>query len=73
MDAITLETQDDRFLISIGRDYLDKDTITRLIDRIKLEHLVMKADFDQSIEDMGERIKADWWANNKDRYLRGEA
>lgn len=73
MDAITLETREDRFLISIGRDYLDKDTITRLIDRIKLEHLVSKADFDSSVEDMGEHMKADWWSKNKDRYLWGEA
>lgn len=70
MDAITLETQDDRFIISIDRDYLDKETLTRLIDQIKIEHLVQKADFDESIEELGSKIKADWWEKNKDRFLR---
>lgn len=73
MGAISLETRDDRFLISIDRSYLDKDTLTRLIDRIKLEHLVQTANFDASIDELSEQIKADWWARNKDLYLRGEA
>lgn len=69
MEAVTLETQNDRFLISIDRNYVDQDFLIRLIERIKLEHLVQKADFDESIEALGEKIKSDWWATNKDRLL----
>lgn len=69
MEAVKLETQDDRFLISIDRNYVNQEVITRLIERIKLEHLVQKADFDESIEELGQRIKTDWWTKNKDRLL----
>ncbi|MEZ0610699.1 hypothetical protein ACAW74_19450 [Fibrella sp. WM1] len=71
MDPITLEKQDNRLIISIEESYLRKDIITKLIDRLKWEHLIEKADFDESIVELGEQIKADWWAKNKDRFLRG--
>ncbi|CCH02142.1 hypothetical protein FAES_4142 [Fibrella aestuarina BUZ 2] len=72
MNAVTLETQDDRFLISIDRDYVDQEFLINLVERIKLEHLVRKAGFDESIEELGEQIKADWWAANRDRFLNRE-
>ena len=69
MNSVTLEIQDDRFLISIGRDYVDQEFLIKLVERIKLEHLVRRADFDESIKELGEQIKADWWQKNKDRLL----
>lgn len=73
MNAVTLETQDDRYLISIGRDYIDQEFLIKLVERIKLEHLVREAGFDESIEELGEKIKADWWQKNKDRLLNRKA
>ena len=73
MNAVTLETQDDRFLISIGRDYVDQEFLIKLVERIKLEHLVREAAFDESIEALGEQIKADWWDRNKERLLNRKA
>lgn len=70
MEAVTLETQDDKFLISIDKNYVEKDFLVKLIDKIKLEHLVHKVDFDESIEELGEQIKADWWEKNKTRFLK---
>jgi hypothetical protein len=69
MDAITLQKKDSRLILSLDENYVSKDTLTKLIDRLKLEHLLEKADFDESIVDLGEQIKADWWAKNKDRFL----
>ena len=69
MSAVTLETQKDKFLISIDRNYVDHEFLVKLINRIKLEHLVHKVDFDESIENLGEEIKADWWQKNKERFL----
>ena len=70
MEAVKLETQDDRFLISIDRNYVNQEFIIRLIEKIKLEHLVQKADFDESIEELGQNIKTTWWDKNKDRLLK---
>lgn len=70
METVTLETQGDKFLISIDKNYVEKDFLVKLVEKIKLEHLVHKVNFDESIEDLGEIVKADWWEKNKDRFLR---
>jgi hypothetical protein len=62
MQAIDLQTTNDKFLISIDKNLVDKEFL--------LEYLVRKADFDESIEDLGEEIKADWWKQNKDRFTK---
>lgn len=70
MRAIDLQTTDDRFLISIDKDLVDKEFLVNLIEKIRLEYLVRKVDFDERIEDLGEEIKAEWWAKNKDRFIK---
>jgi len=69
MEAITLDKQDNKFIISIDEGYVSQETVTRLLNRIKLEHLVEQADFNEDIEELGRKIKADWWANNRDQIL----
>lgn len=69
MDSITLQKLNNRLIISIDENYIDRTTLDKLIDRLKWEHLIAKADLDESIVDLGEQIKADWWAKNKDRFL----
>jgi hypothetical protein len=69
MQAIDLQTTDDRFLISIDKNLIDREFLLNLIEKIRLEYLIRKADFDESIEDLGEEIKADWGQKNKDKFI----
>jgi hypothetical protein len=70
MQAIDLQTTNDKFLISIDKNLVDKEFLLNLIEKIRLEYLVRKVDFDESIEDLGEEIKADWWQKNKDKFIK---
>jgi hypothetical protein len=70
MQAIDLQTTNDKFLISIDKNSIDKEFLLNLIEKIRLEYLVRKVDFDESIEDLGEEIKADWWQKNKARFIK---
>lgn len=70
MQTIDLQTTDDKFLISIDKDSVDKEFLLNLIEKIRLESLIRKADFDESIEDLSEEIKADWWKKNKSKYIK---
>ncbi len=70
MQAIDLQTTEDKFLISIDKNLVDKEFLLNLIEKIRLEYLVRKADFDESIKDLGEEIKADWWEKNKNGFNR---
>lgn len=69
MEAISLETTDEKFLITIDKSFLDAVFVRRLIERLRLEYLAEKVGFDEEIEIIGKDIKAEWWKNNKSRLL----
>lgn len=71
MQAINIETTNDRFLISIDRNLVTKEMLQRLLNQLRLEYLAQRVDFDESIEEFGEEIKASWWQQNKERLLQG--
>jgi hypothetical protein len=69
MEAISLETTDEKFLITIDKGSLDAEFVRRLIERLRIEYLAEKVGFDEEIEIIGEDIKSEWWKNNKARML----
>ncbi|MCW5961257.1 MAG: hypothetical protein KIS76_13920 [Pyrinomonadaceae bacterium] len=69
MQNIGLETTDEKFLISIDKNFVDKEFLLKLIEKIRLEYLANKVDLDESIEDFGEEIKANWWEKNKSKFI----
>ncbi len=69
MQAIDVQTTDDRVLISLDREMIDREFVVELVDRLRLEYLARKVDFDEEIEQLGEEIKANWWAENKHRFV----
>lgn len=69
MEAIQLETIDDKFLITVDRNSFNHEFVIGLVERLQLEHLAEKINFSSDIEELGENIKADWWDKNKLRLL----
>jgi hypothetical protein len=69
MTGIQLNTQNDKYLISIDKSMFNKEWLVKLLESLRVEELARKFDFDESIETLGEEIKADWWAKNKNRFI----
>jgi hypothetical protein len=69
MDAISINTTPDKFVISIDKKFLREEVVLDLVERLHIEHLAESINFDAGIEQMGTEIKADWWAKNKERIL----
>jgi hypothetical protein len=69
MTGIQLNTQNDKYLISIDKSMFDKEWLVKLLESLRVEELARKFNFDESIETLGEEIKADWWAKNKNRFI----
>ena len=69
MTGIQLNTQNDKYLISIDKSMFDKEWLVKLLENLRIEELARKFDFDEGIETLGEEIKADWWAKNKNRFI----
>ena len=69
MTHIQLETQADKYLISIDKATFDREWIVRLIEKLRTEELARQFNFDEDVEALGEQIKSDWWAKNKERFI----
>ena len=69
MTSIHLDTQDDKYLISLDKASFDKEWLMSLIERLRMEELARKFNFDEDSEQLGEDIKSDWWNKNKSRFI----
>jgi len=69
MRTVTLDSSDDRFIISIDTRSINKDALLQFLENLRLEALADKVDFGVEIEDLGEEIKGDWCQTNKDRFI----
>ncbi len=66
--VINIESNADNFVISISKNAIDQTTLFKLLARLRLEYLLNKANIDESIEDVSEEIKTDWWLRNEAVY-----
>ena len=69
MTSIHLDTQDDKYLISLDKASFDKEWLMSLIERLRMEEFARKFNFDEDSEQLGEDIKSDWWNKNKSRFI----
>ncbi len=69
MTTIQLDTQPDKYLISIDRSAIDRQWLVQWIERLRMEELAAQFDFGEEVEALGEQIKADWWEKNKSRFI----
>ncbi len=67
--AISLQDTGERYLISIDKKMVGQEMLLKLLNRLRVEYLTEKADFDDDIENLGEEIKTSWWEDNRDRLL----
>ncbi len=69
MTSIHLDTLEDKYLISLDKSSFDKEWLMGLIERLRIQELAHKLNFDEGIEQLGEEIKSDWWNKNKQRFI----
>jgi hypothetical protein len=73
MTGIQISQTTDSTVINIPNSSVPPEAIIALLHRLRFQELIIKGDFDESIDDIGEDIKAEWWAKNKEKFLRIEA
>ncbi len=71
MEAVEITSSKDRVVISIDKSLVSKEYLLNLLDRLQVENLAKKADFDEKVLEISEEIKSNWWKENKDRFLNG--
>jgi len=69
MTSIHLDTNSDKYVISIDKKALDKTWLIKLVEKLRVEELAQQFDFNEEIEEIGEQIKSDWWKKNTDLLI----
>lgn len=70
METIHIQSEKDRVVITIDKQAIDQDFLLELLERLEIQRLVQQANFDESIEAVGQEIKANWWRENQHRFLK---
>ncbi|MBC7571809.1 MAG: hypothetical protein H7319_19075 [Spirosoma sp.] len=70
MDAIQIQNQPGRYVISIDKEEVSQEFMLGLLERIQLERLARNVDFNESILALGEELNAGWWQQNKHRFIK---
>jgi len=69
MDAIEVTSLKNRMVISVDKALISKETLLDFLDRLQIENLARKANFDESVLEISENIKENWWKENKEWFL----
>jgi hypothetical protein len=70
MNAITIDTTDQKYLISIDRSLMDKPTFWAFFERLRTEALADQMNTDEAdLLALSEEVKANWWAVNGEKIL----
>lgn len=69
MEALQIENTKDVLTIRLDKSSFSNQYISNLITQLRTEYLIHKADFDESIEEIGDEIKQNWWTKNRAKIM----
>lgn len=69
MDAIEVTSLKNRMVISVDKSLISKESLLNFLERLQIENLARKANFDESVLEISEEIKRNWWEKNKEWFL----
>ena len=68
---ITVEDNDQTVRVTIPKDEVPADRLNSFLDWLRLDAIARRSRLDESEAGrLAEEIKADWWAANKDRFIK---
>lgn len=70
MGAITIQENGEQVVISLRKSDISVALIERLLQQLRLQFLIEKAEIDSdALFELSEEIKANWWAENGEAFL----
>jgi hypothetical protein len=71
METFNIQAIGNQAIITVDLSFIDIKSLNRIFERLRIEQLIRKADFNDSVTEIGTEIKANWWKNNQEHYLQG--
>ncbi len=69
MNAVDVKNTPESLQITLDKRFFDDAFLRETVDYFRMEYLVQRVDFDESIEELGREIKHTWWTRNKSRFI----
>jgi len=70
MDNLTIENLDGKMILTINKNGFDENYLIDLINRLKIEELANKADFELNANVLSKELNENWWKKNGKYFLR---
>ena len=71
MEGFSISSIGNQIVITIDRSLVDINFVNNLVERLRVEQLINKANFSEEILNVANQIKKEWWEKNKKSYLEG--
>jgi len=68
MEAIKIDTTEDKFIITIDKESVDAEFITRIVKLYKINQLASKGNLKKDILKIAEEIDSEWWEKNRETF-----
>lgn len=68
MEAIKIDTTEDKFIITIDKESVDAEFITRIVKLYKINQLASKGNLKKDILKIAEEIDSEWWEKNSESF-----
>lgn len=69
MEVFEVESKKNKLIITIDKSSVNAAFLSGILNRLRIEQLIKKAEFDEGILELSKKIKRDWWARNKNKFL----
>jgi len=71
MSGLTVTDSTENIVFTIDKNNFTEDVLMKLMKIARLEYLIKKAGFNESIMGIDDEIKENWWKENKNEFLKG--
>lgn len=67
MEALTLETTETQYRLSVDKEAIDPDVFYDVVERLRVEVLAQKMNTDEAdLMQLADEIKSGWWQRNQE-------
>lgn len=69
MNPVEIKNTPESLQITLDKQFFGEAFLRETVDYFRMESLAQRADFDESIDGLGEEIKRTWWQRNKSHFI----
>lgn len=70
MKNLEIENKGGQMILKLNREAFDESYLISLVNRLQVEELAQKSEFNPDILSIAEQIKQDWWESNGEQFLK---